>query len=172
VLATVLPDLAPLDRFEAMVEIDPDPVLRLSSLLPDDDGAVLRAAEALRLSNAQRERLLGVLLPDTPAVGPELDERAARAAVYRLTLPVVRDRLKHAWAEQPDAGPRVKALLDFVEGWRMPRFPIGGAEALAAGAPRGPEVGRLLREVEAWWIEHDFPEQGALEELRARVEQR
>jgi poly(A) polymerase len=172
VLAVVLPDLAPLDRFEAMVGIDADPVLRLSALLPDDVGAVVRAAERLRLSNAQRERLLSVLLPESPQVVPDLGEREARAAVYRLGLGVFRDRLKHAWAERPETGARAQALLDFAEGWRIPRFPIGGAEALAAGAPRGPEVGRLLREVEAWWIEHDFPEQGALEELRARVEQR
>jgi poly(A) polymerase len=172
VLAVVLPERAPIERFEAMVEVDPDPVLRLSALLPDDDGAVLRAAERLRLSNAQRERLLATLLPETPKVGPGLDERAARAAVYRLGLPVFRDRLKRAWAEQPDAAPAAAALLAFAEGWRQPRFPLGGADVMAAGAPRGPEVGRLLREVEAWWIEHDFPAQGAGEHLRSLIDQR
>jgi poly(A) polymerase len=169
VLAQVLPELGPIARFEAMVEIDADPLLRLSALLPDDDAAVMRAAEHLRLSNAQRERLLAALLPETPEVGPGLDQRQARAAIYRLGARVFRDRLKRAWAEQPQAAPEAGALLDYVEGWDVPRFPLGGADVLAAGVPLGPEVGRLLREVEAWWIEHDFPEHGALDRLRALV---
>jgi len=169
VLAMVLAELGPIARFEAMVEIDADPLLRLSALLPDDDAAVIRAAERLRLSNAQRERLLAALAPGTPEVGPGLDERRARAALYRLGARAFRDRLKRAWAEQPQAAPQARALLHYAEHWAVPRFPLGGADALAAGVPIGPEVGRLLREVEAWWIERDFPDQGALDQLRALV---
>ena len=168
-LALVLPELGPMARFEAMVEIDPDPLLRLSALLPDDDAAVIRAAERLRLSNAQRERLLAALVPETPEVGPGLDQRQARAALYRLGARAFRDRLKRAWAGHPEAAPAAGALLDYAERWSAPRFPLRGADVLAAGVPLGPEVGRLLREVEAWWIEHDFPDQGALEQLRALV---
>jgi len=169
VLAMVLPELAPMARFEAMVEIDPDPLLRLSALLPDDAAAVIRAAERLRLSNAQRERLLAALVPETPQVGPGLDQRQARAAIYRLGVRTFRDRLKRGWAEQPQAAPAAGALLAYAEDWKVPRFPLGGADALNAGVPLGPEVGRLLREVEAWWIEHDFPDEGALDRLRALV---
>jgi poly(A) polymerase len=169
VLAVVLPELAAMARFEAMVEIDPDPLLRLSALLPDDDAAVIRAAERLRLSNAQRERLLAALVPETPEVGPGLDQRQARAALYRLGARAFRDRLKRAWAGRPEAAPAARALLDYAERWSAPRFPLRGADVLAAGVPLGPEVGRLLREIEAWWIEHDFPDEGALEQLRALV---
>jgi poly(A) polymerase len=172
VLAMVLPELGPMARFEAMVEIDPDALLRLSALLPDDDGAVIRTAEHLRTSNAQRERLLAALLPAAPEVRADLDPRAARAAVYRLGLPAFRDRLKRAWAEQPQTADAARALLDYAEHWGVPRFPLGGADVLAAGAPLGPEVGRLLREVEAWWIEHDFPDQGAQDRLKSLVGKR
>jgi poly(A) polymerase len=169
VLAMVLPERGPAARFEAMVEIDPDPLLRLSALLPDDDGAVIRMAAHLRASNAQRERLLAALVPATPEVGPALDPRAARVAVYRLGPSAFRDRLKRAWAEDPATADAARALLDWAEHWRVPRFPLGGADVLAAGAPLGPEVGRLLREVEAWWIEHDFPDDGAQDRLKSLV---
>jgi poly(A) polymerase len=169
VLAMVQAELGPLARFEAMVEIDADPLLRLSALLPDDDAAVIRAAERLRLSNAQRERLLAALVPATPAVAPGLDQRQARAAIYRLGVRTFRDRLKRAWAAEPQAAAQAGALLTFAEGWGVPRFPLGGGDVLAAGVPLGPEIGRLLREVEAWWIEHDFPDQGALDQLKALV---
>jgi poly(A) polymerase len=172
VLAMVLPELGPTQRFETMVEIDPDPLLRLSALLPDDDGAVLRAAERLRASNAQRERLLAAVTPQTPEVSPDLDPHAARVAVYRLGLAAFRDRLKRAWAERPETAPAAQALLDYAERWAVPKFPLGGADVLAAGAPLGPEVGRLLREVEAWWIEHDFPDLGAQERLKSLVGKR
>jgi poly(A) polymerase len=29
---------------------------------------------------------------------------------------------------------------------------------MAAGVPAGPKVGAALREVEAWWIDSDFPD--------------
>jgi len=28
---------------------------------------------------------------------------------------------------------------------------------MAAGVPKGPLVGEVMREVEAWWIDNDFP---------------
>jgi poly(A) polymerase len=102
-------------------------------------------------------------------VGPGLDPRQARAALYRLGASAFRDRLKRAWAEHPEAAPDAGALLDYAEHWTAPRFPLGGADVLAAGVPLGPEVGRLLREIESWWIEHDFPDQGALDQLKELV---
>lgn len=170
VLALVLPYPLERARFEALVEVDPDPELRLSALLPDDDAVVVEAAARLRLSNAQRERLLAALLPEAPAVGVDLDRRAVRAAVYQLGPRAFRDRLKRAWAEALATGATVADVADllaYADHWRAPRFPLGGADVLAAGAPLGPEVGRLLREVEAWWVAQDFPEHGAREELAA-----
>ena len=40
--------------------------------------------------------------------------------------------------------------------WTAPALPVGGADALALGAPPGPAVGRALDEVERWWIRGDF----------------
>jgi poly(A) polymerase len=172
VLRRVVPYDLNLERFEALVGIDADPELRLSALLPDDDAAVVQAAARLRLSNAQRERLLAALLPETPAVALDLDPRALRAAIYRLGALTVKDRLARAWAEAPARAEAARSLIAYAADWRAPKFPLGGAEALAAGAPRGREVGRLLREVEAWWVEQDFPEAGAMERLRALAGER
>jgi poly(A) polymerase len=163
VLAMVLPWALETARFEALVGIDSDAVLRLSALLPDDDAVVVEAARRLRLSNTQRERLLAVLLPETPPVTPALDERGARAALYRLGAATFRDRLKRAWAVDGEGAART--LLAYADDWRAPRFPLNGADVMAAGAPKGPEVGRLLAEVEAWWVAQDFPEVGARERL-------
>ena len=42
--------------------------------------------------------------------------------------------------------------------WKPPTLPLTGAEVMAAGVPEGPQVGAVLREVEAWWIDQDFPD--------------
>jgi poly(A) polymerase len=49
-------------------------------------------------------------------------------------------------------------------------FPLGGDDALAAGAS-GRGVGETLRAVEAWWIERDFQpdREAALDRLRAVI---
>ena len=40
---------------------------------------------------------------------------------------------------------------------------------LAAGVPAGPKVGVVMREVEAWWIDADFPDDklSIIERLKA-----
>ena len=54
-------------------------------------------------------------------------------------------------------------MLLRAETWEAPTFPLTGADVLARGIPEGPEVGRLLKAVEEWWIERDFePDRTAL----------
>jgi poly(A) polymerase len=163
VLAMALPQAHGLERFEAMVDLTPDPLLRLSALLSAEAAAVTATAERLRLSNAQRERLLDAL-PGAPPVSPDMGERGARAAIYRLGRQAFADRLLRAAAEGPQAGEGTTSLLALAERWAPPRFPLGGHQAMAAGA-QGAEVGRLLRAVEDWWVQNDFPETGAIERL-------
>ena len=44
---------------------------------------------------------------------------------------------------------------------------LSGADVVAAGARPGPMVGEALRELEAWWMEEDFPDDA--EALRERL---
>lgn len=150
----------PLDRprFERIGNADA--LLRLSALLPDDAKAVEVAAERLRLSNAERNRL-SEALPGEPEVRPDMGPRAARAAIYRLGARAFLDRLAKAGGNE--------ALRAFAERWSPPRFPLGGAEVSQLGVPPGPKVGALLRDVEGWWIDQDFPDAGLREELASRV---
>ena len=39
--------------------------------------------------------------------------------------------------------------------WQKPDFPLGGADALAAGLS-GPDVGAVLRTLEQSWVASDF----------------
>ena len=45
--------------------------------------------------------------------------------------------------------------LAHVAAWQPKPFPLSGSDVLALGLPAGPEVGDLLRRVEAWWLDGD-----------------
>jgi poly(A) polymerase len=163
-LPRLLPAATNLARFDALAEIETsmlfteDALLRLAALLPDDPGAGLAAARRLRLSNAERDRLAAALGTD-PALVSWMSPRQTRQVVYRLGAETFCDRVMLAWAGsgRPAATTQWRALLPMARGWTAPSLPLSGDEVMAAGVPSGPLVGAVLREVERWWIDQDFP---------------
>jgi poly(A) polymerase len=168
VIFEVLPWIDSPAKFLEMIAIDRDPILRLSSLLPDDPEVVREAANALRLSNAQKSRLIEAL-PDGTEVAPLMGERAARAALYRLGRQTFRDRLARAWAADSRLGDAARALMALADDWTRPVFPISGADLKAAGMTPSPEMGRILGDLEAWWVAEDFPDVGLEGRLAALI---
>jgi len=176
VLEMVLPEPINIERFKGLVEIESeqlfesDPVLRLAALLPDDPLVAARFAESLRLSNAERDRLVAAL-GAAPKLKSWMSPREIRRAVYRLGHAIFRDRAKLAWAGagRTAVTPQWRGVIALAEGWPRPQFPLSGADVLAAGVPKGPLVGEVLREVEDWWIDHDFLDDklSAIEKLKA-----
>jgi poly(A) polymerase len=159
VLAEILPEAADMNRFDGLVEVaGPDAILRLAALLPGA-AAGAEAARRLRLSNAERDRLVAALGDEGPDLRPDLAPPALRQAVYRLG-PAFADRARLLWAEDPGVTAWT-GLIARAQGWTPPAFPISGEDAAAAGLPRGPRMGAALREVEAWWVEADFPDRAA-----------
>jgi poly(A) polymerase len=120
---------------------------RLAALLPPDAALLDDVAARLRLSNADRKRLVATAerLDEVPgAVGPLAYRIGADSAIDRLLLA----------AETPD---RIEAQLEALRAWREPRLPISGRDLIALGVPAGPAVSRLLLKVEEAWIAAGFP---------------
>ena len=178
-LAEVLPAPINLERFAGLVEIEDDQLfenerlLRLAALLPDDQVGALQFAERLRLSNADRDRLVAALAP-TPELKSWMSPREIRRAVYRSGAKPFRDRAKLAWASagRTATTPQWRGMIALGEGWARPVFPFTGQDVMAAGVPKGPMVGQVLREVEDWWIDHDFIDDklSAVEKLKSVVQ--
>ena len=175
VLCVLLPQAEGLARFEGLVKIETDqlftqdPLLRVAALLHDDPGAARATAEHLRLSNAERDRLVGAL--SGHAVASWVSPREVRREIWRQGAGPFRDRVMLHWAmsDRPAAAAQWRALLPMIDSWRPPAFPLSGDEVLAAGVPPGPMVGRVMREVEAWWIDSDFTDDklSLIERLKA-----
>ncbi len=146
IFAPVLPEIVPervhqlaaVCAAEAAERIAPHPLRRLAALLPVDAGVLDAVATRLRLSNVERKRL--VL---TAARDGRLAELAYRdgidSAVDRGLLRGDRD------------------LAAFVAGWSKPVFGVSGRDLIARGVAPGPEVSRLLGDVERAWIAAGFP---------------
>ncbi|MEO3434172.1 CCA tRNA nucleotidyltransferase [Inquilinus sp. CAU 1745] len=137
----------------ARLEGPPDPILRLAALLGPDAPQAL--PDRLRLSNIERERL-ATLSENWNAVEDGASAADLRRLAYRLGRPAADDLIRLAKTEgrppQADLG-----------AWTPPTFPVRGADLLALGLTTGPEVGRLLSELEGWWIAEDFrPDRAAL----------
>jgi len=176
VLGVVLPGELNLKRFDGVVQVESeqlfetDAVLRLAAMLPNDQVAAAKTAERLRLSNADRDRIVAALAP-APVLKSWMSPREIRRAVYQLGAQPFRDRAKLAWAEATGTAATMqwRGMIALGEGWSPPAFPLNGEDVVKAGVPRGPMVGQVLREVEAWWIDHDFLDDklSAVEKLKA-----
>jgi poly(A) polymerase len=168
VLAQILPEAVHGPRFDAVVGLSPDPVIRLMTLFPPDGDLARAAATRLRLPNATRDRLVAAAMA-APVVGLMMSGPEVRAAVYRHGARAVIDALHRNWAAEPKAGDAARHVLALVEGWRRPVMPVGGRELARLGVEPGPETGRLLKAFEDGWIADDFPADGHAERLAALV---
>jgi poly(A) polymerase/tRNA nucleotidyltransferase (CCA-adding enzyme) len=116
-----------------------DPILRLAAVIPDDAD---RFAERLKLSGAERDRLLRLRTIPSP------DPRDDDAALRRLLADYGRaDLIDRTWLSD-EATPALRQRLTALP---EPVFPLEGRDVLALGIAPGPRVGALLRDVRQWW---------------------
>jgi poly(A) polymerase len=178
ILAEILPGNLLIPRLERLAQIDAnnfftsDPILRLASLLPD--AAMANAvADRFKLSNADRTRLEEIAGAKDKIVS-YLSIKEVRKLLYRLGPKTFKDRATLRWAEDPKDSNAIqwRALLAVADAWDRPEFPLTGREVMNAGVPEGPLVGRILAEVEDWWIDSDFIEDefSLAERLKAVVQ--
>lgn len=143
--------LAALTGAERAAGVAPDPLRRLAALLPADPAIADQVGARLRLSTAQRKRLV-------TAAGRATEPGDARALAYRLGRDEALDRLLLAGR---DVAP--------LEHWEIPRLPLKGGDIVARGVSAGPEVARVLRAVEAQWVAEGFPSEARVRELLDRA---
>ena len=156
VLKVILPEAAPTDlvrliEAEAREKVEPDAIRRLAALLPADPAVADRVASRLRLSIAQKKRL--ILAARRDGAGSE-----ARTLAYALGREAAIDRLLLTGETTAP-----------MHGWETPVFPLKGGAIVARGVAAGPEVARILRAVEALWIGEGFPDD---ERVAALLDQR
>jgi poly(A) polymerase len=174
VRARALQELANESRLDALVTLEADLMLpvdamtRVAAALMDQESA--RAfARRLKLSNEERDRLVAALGNEVK-ITSFMSLREMRRAIYSIGNQAFRDRVMLAWAAAgASKAQQWRALIAHGEMWTPPKLPLTGDEVMAAGVPAGPKVGVVMREVEEWWIDADFPDDklSVIERLKA-----
>lgn len=188
VLEVVLPEAHEFGRLRQLVfletrglcleEVGTDPLRRLAAVLKNGPETAAAVAERLKLSAREAARLTAAA--DTEGGPAPQWSRAARVALLRrVGREAFRDRALLRWAGQRAEEGRTDArvtdawirLLEDARTLPVPEFPLRGRDVLAFGVPPGPEVGRILRDLEEWWESQDFrPDRDALlAEARRRI---
>jgi poly(A) polymerase len=172
--ARALPELQNEARLEALMALEADlvlpvdPMVRVAAALADQQSAKA-LANRLKLSNEERDRLVAALGDDVKLTS-FMSLREMRRAIYGLGNEAFRDRVMLAWAASGGGkAQQWRALVTHGQMWTPPKLPLTGDEVMAAGVPAGPKVGVVMREVEAWWIDADFPDDklSIIERLKA-----
>jgi len=156
--APVLPEIAAAGRLGTLVAaeraagIAPDGLRRLAALLPEDAKVAEQVGARLKLSNADRKRL--VLAARPAAAAPE-------ALAYAIGTASAVDSL----LLQGLPGDARQAA-----GWAIPRFPLTGGDLIALGLTPGPIVAATLQQIERQWVKDGFPDRDRVEAMaRAAV---
>ncbi|MCX7305788.1 MAG: CCA tRNA nucleotidyltransferase [Hyphomicrobiales bacterium] len=148
-----------------------DAMLRVEAMVPPDGERLKVLADRLKLSKSEKDRL--VSWANAPKLAANATEKSLARALYRSGQQPVVARLKLSLASARaramtdndaliEAGGYAK-LLQFAQKWQKPQFPLKGADLEAIGVPSGPEMGNLLKQLEAEWIEESFkPDREAL----------
>lgn len=152
ILSVILPEIArpAVERLvgvisaETQAAVPASPVRRLASLLPPDAEVADSIARRLRLSNADRRRLVAAATPAPVPADP-------RVLAYHIGGEATLDRLLIT------QDPRTEQWAATLANWRRPRMPLTGKDIIAMGVPPGPEVSRLLHEIETRWLAAGLP---------------
>jgi poly(A) polymerase len=145
--ASAWQQLEMLVRTEGVADMSPDPLRRLSALLPRDPQLAGAVAARLKLSNRARKRI-------GCAAGTEISDPEATA--YRNGVECAVDRL--LLAGQASTAATIAA-------WTPPRLPIAGGALIKRGLTEGPVVSRTLRAIEEGWIAAGFPTGAAFDAI-------
>lgn len=170
----VLPESGDMDGFARFMRLEeatgvyPDPLLRLMGLLPPKASErVKNLAERLKLSSAERDRMMAAMETDAALDSLSLSEpKRLRTALYEHGERAMRDVLFLQAARALDVDPeqdlpdgeadRVTRMWNLSDTWTKPSMPVSGKDLLMRGVPAGPQLGSALKMMEGAWVASDF----------------
>ena len=163
VLETLLPESSNADGLELYVKLEqreglaPDPLARLMAMSAREPLQMALLAKRLKMSKSETARLRG-WADDDGVLDPYADDRTKFQVIYKSGKAVVIDRARLRAAGEPDVIKSAHwiSLADLAAGWTRPEFPLTGNDLKEAGVKPGPEMGRVMKALEALWVRSGF----------------
>ena len=148
-----------LEPFEMLMTFDNIPLLlRFAIMLLSADNpavALVIVAEKLRLSNEYKNQL-SLLLQHSSHVKADTPLPQQKHLIRTLGAPVFSALVCLRAAMAGGLTPVYEAMLDVAVEWKVPVFPITGADLKAQGFAEGKALGDKLKELEEKWEASDY----------------
>ena len=152
--------VAPLIEAETRFGWQSEAIQRLQAMIRPDGAIARKLAKRLKLSNADRDRLLAWAMAELPE--PPLGKDGLKQQIYFGDQQAITDRLRLAAAiaiSRNEPAEKIEAIADnadFSSNWMPPQLPVSGKDLVEKGIPEGREIGRLLKRLEKTWVESGF----------------
>jgi len=165
VLTTVLPESEKwgIDFIADLIDAERDlswrvgAMTRLQMMVPPVVDKMNGLAERLRLSNAEKRRMVEWAEASLPEESVEKGEFGKQ--LYWGAQPGIYDRLRGEIVLQRHRGENADKwleLLNYAQRWKRPIFPLKGRDLEKSGVEAGPMMGEVLKRLEKTWVASGF----------------
>lgn len=144
--------LGRLIALETLHDVAPNAMRRLAAILPKDPKLIDKIASRLKFSNAMRKSLLNRISAE------KVDASTVRKIAFKLDRQCAIDQ---ALLYSEDAA----NALEKIQNWEIPKFDLNGGALIKKGLPAGPIISQTLQQIRDQWIDQNFPEGQALENI-------
>ena len=145
-------------------------LLKLSILLDSSKVKVNNFLSVFSLNNEDAEKLSYLSELDF-SIKSYLSIRESRKKLYRIGIENFQNLLILNWIKDQNIKNDLNwhALYEVAKSFEKPIFPFGAIDVIKMGIQEGPLVGKILVELEEWWIDNDFieDEHSIFERLKA-----
>ena len=163
---------AKIEVLEKLIALENDLAVPLGSMLRfmallEPGCEVSSIAIRFRISNHEKQRL--VAWQNLRALFDENTTASnAKANIYYHGKAACIDAILLTWAKNgASAFGNWQTNWEIVNNFTAPIFPINGNDLKQAGIKEGPELGKIFKDLEAYWVSHNF--EPTKNELMARV---
>ncbi|MEM7461766.1 MAG: CCA tRNA nucleotidyltransferase [Pseudomonadota bacterium] len=134
-----------------------DPLLRLMAIIPPRLDRVDELSARLKLSNDETARLKN--WAGLPELAAAMTENELAKIMYRANSRAAQDALWLQMAKQAskeEETSETHKLVNYAKSWVRPELPVQGRDLINLGLPAGPEIGKVLAQLEQAWIDSNF----------------
>ena len=147
-----------------------DDLLKLSILLESSEYNVNNFIEQFPISNEEAENLRTFINLDL-SIKSYLSIKESRAKLYRLGIEKFQNFVILNWIKDSNQKNDLNwhTLYEVAKNFEQPKFSFSANDIIRMGIEEGPLVGKILSELEEWWIDSDFidDEYSIFERLKA-----
>lgn len=128
------------------------PLRRLLALFEGHLSSLGEAIDRMKLSNAEKHTIVTTGYARAHLADPLnilFYQWGPRITFHAFMLQTASDR-----TSQAEAIKHLKVLMNQMNDWVRPTFPLKGEDLIELGVPEGPVIGTLIQKAEMWWLQN------------------